>query len=98
MTVVAVFRAHECFRIFPQFFTDRGVLLLAGLQCRVVLQKLLVVDERWVLTKLLSDLAVAVEKLVEALARMGIFCRAALTFALRSKVPGRLCKFVRKPL
>src|SRR6516162_2646003 len=66
VTVIAVFRAHECIGIFPQFFTDRGVLLHIGLQCRVVLQKLLVVDERWVLTTLLGDFAVAVEELVEA--------------------------------
>src|SRR5215470_15587213 len=66
VTVIAVFRAHERIRIFPQFFTDRGVLLHIGLQCRVVLQKLLVVDERWVLTNLLGDFAVAVEELVEA--------------------------------
>src|SRR5215472_2935280 len=66
VTVIAVFRAHECIGIFPQFFTDRGVLLHIGLQCRVVLQKLLVVDERWVLTNLIGDFAVAVEELVEA--------------------------------
>src|SRR6516225_1030143 len=66
VAVIAVFRAHECIGIFPQFFTDRGVLLHIGLQCRVVLQKLLVVDERWVLTNLIGDFAVAVEELVEA--------------------------------
>src|SRR6516165_5714912 len=66
VTVIAVFRAHEDIGIFPQFFTDRGVLLHIGLQCRVVLQKLLVVDERWVLTNLIGDFAVAVEELVEA--------------------------------
>src|SRR5215468_12290883 len=66
VTVIAVFRAHEGIRIFPQFFTDRGVLLHIGLQCRVVLQKLLVVDERWVLMNFLGDFVVAVEELVEA--------------------------------
>ena len=66
VAIIAVFRAHECIRIFLQFFADLGVLLHISLQRWVVLQKLLVVDQRWVLTNLLGDFTVAVEELVEA--------------------------------
>src|SRR6516162_1922282 len=64
--VEAVFPVHEELGVFRNLLTNRRMILQVGLQSRMVLHKLGVVDQRRIRVQLFGNFAVVVEKLIEA--------------------------------
>ena len=65
VVVEAVFLPHEGIRILIQSLLDIRVLLQISLQCRMVLQELLIFYQRRIATKLFGGFAVSVKKTIE---------------------------------
>src|SRR5260370_1181995 len=63
--VIAVFQVHEGVRIFLHLLADTLVVLKVGLQSRMFLQELLVIQQRGILADLFGKFTMAIEKLVE---------------------------------
>ncbi len=63
---IAVFLPHEVARVFFYLFANTGVILQKGLQVRMSLHVILIVHERWIVAKLLSNFLVAIQKLIKA--------------------------------
>ncbi len=63
--VKAPLLTHEGVGILAEFFTDFRMLLQVLLQVSVVLDELLIVDQRGILAELLRELGVAVQETVE---------------------------------
>src|ERR1700758_2934019 len=65
LPVIAVFRVHEGGWIFLYLLAYTRMVPQISLQVGMVLQELLVIQQRGILTNLLGDFAMAVEKLIE---------------------------------
>src|SRR5882757_11206414 len=64
--VIAIFLPHEIVGVFFDLFAYAGMVLQKGLQFRMRLHVILIVHERWIVTKLLGNFLVAVQKLIKA--------------------------------
>src|SRR5436189_228289 len=62
--VEPLFPPHECVRVLGELFPDSGMLLQVLLQRRMLLDKLIVPDQRRILPQLLLDFRMAVEEFV----------------------------------
>src|SRR5260370_32413438 len=69
--------AHETIRIFFVLFTNARMTCQELLQRRVVLDKLLVVHQRWILAQLFRDLRMAVHEAVHV--HQFLMCHIAVT-------------------
>src|ERR1700693_2736978 len=63
--VKALLLIHHPIRILRQAFAHFGMVLEIVLQISVTLQEFLIVDESWILTNLLRQIRMIVEKLIE---------------------------------
>src|SRR2546426_11519611 len=61
---IALFLPHECIGVLGELFPDSGMLLQVLLQRRMLLDKLIVPDQRRILPQLLLDFRMAVEEFV----------------------------------
>src|SRR5215471_14675137 len=66
MAIVASFLLHEYVGVFANFFTNTRIGGQISLQSGMVLQKILVIYERRIFAKLLRDLAVFIQEIIEA--------------------------------
>src|SRR5216684_3739442 len=60
--VEPLFPAHERVRVLAKLLANSGVALQKLLQCRVILNELLVVDQRRIFAQLLRDFRMAIHK------------------------------------
>src|SRR4029077_18501027 len=76
LAVIAIFLPHEIIWIFLYFFAYARMVLQKGLQFRMPLHVVLIVHERRIVTKLLGNFLVAVQKLIKA--RQFLACNVAV--------------------
>src|ERR1700688_3590834 len=65
LTIIAIFLPQKRVRIFSYLLPKTLVLIQIGLQRGMFLYEFLVVDQRWIFTKLLADFAVGIQKLIK---------------------------------
>ena len=64
--LIAIFLPHEIVGVFFYLFADARMVLQEGLQIRMRLQVIVVVHQRRIVAKLLINILMIVQKLVEA--------------------------------